>query len=137
MSTKKTHQLLIRVSEKDMEQIQQNARVTDKTVAAFVREVATDFCVLKVDYESIINHTKEISALRNAVNQLVYTIKKTGDYVPADLEYILEKINEISKSENEFLNMMLEDKDAKSKIIRQEVRKIVRNNIKKAGESKC
>lgn len=130
MPKRKNTQLLIRMSETELENIQDNAKACNKTVSAFVRESATNFCVLNYDYETVMQHTHEITSLRNAINQLVYTIKKTGEYVPADLEYILNKMNEISKSENEFVNNMLDDKEKKSKLIGREVRKIVRQKIK-------
>lgn len=130
MTSKKTTQLLIRLSEDELDQIQQNASAIDKTVSAYVRYIAKDFCILKYDYESILQHTHEITSLRNAINQLVYTIKKTGEYVPADLEFILDKMNEISKSEKEFVGFMLNDKEKKTKAISREVRKIVREKLK-------
>lgn len=131
MAKKKNTQLLIRLSEDELEQIQQNATAMNQTVSAYVRYIAKDFCILKYDYDSIFQHTNEITSLRNAINQLVYTIKKTGEYVPADLEYILTKMNEISKSEKEFIGFMLDDEDKKNKAISREVRKIVRAKLKK------
>ena len=127
--TKKNTQLLIRLSEDELNKIQDNAKAMDKTVSAYVRYIAKDFCILNCNYESIVEHTHEITALRNAINQLVYTIKKTGEYVPADLEYILERMKEISKSENEFLNLMINDRDTKTKVIARETRKIVRRKL--------
>ena len=126
----KTTQFLLRLSEKELNQIKDNAKACDKTVSAFIRENALNFCILNCDYQSIINHTREITSLRNAINQLVYTIKKTGEYVPADLEYILKKMNEISKSENQFLNLMLDEKEQKNKIVAREARKIVKAKLK-------
>ena len=131
MKTRKTSRLAIRLPEKEMEQIQMNARAANRTVSAFVREIALNFCVLNCDYDSISKHAHEITSLRNAINQLVYTIKKTGEYVPADLEYILNKMNEISKSEKEFLGLMLGEQEKKTKAISREARKIVREKISK------
>lgn len=130
MTTNKTQTIFIRLSTKEHEQIQNNAKALDKTVPAFLREVGQNFCVLNCNYQQIIDHTHEITSLRNAVNQLVYTIKKTGEYVPADLEYILNKMNDISKSENQFINLMLDDKDKKTKTITKEARKIVREKLR-------
>lgn len=131
METKKTSRLAIRLPEEEMEQIRLNARAMDKTVSAYVREISRNICVLKCDYEAILRHTHEITSLRNAINQLVYTIIKTGEYVPADLEFILNKMNEISKSEKEFLSVMLNEKEKKTKAIAREVRKIVREKLSK------
>lgn len=134
MSNNKTSQLMIRLSEDDHEQIQMNAKACDKTVSAYIREMALNFCVLDCNYEKIIDHTHEITSLRNAVNQLVYTIKKSGEYVPADLEYILAKMNDISKSENNFVNIMLDEKEKKTKAIAKEVRKLVREKLKEINK---
>ena len=134
MSDTKETQLKLRISEKELEQIQDNAKAMNKTVSAYVREISKNFCILNYDYQAIIDHTHEITSLRNAVNQLVYTIKKTGEYVPADLEFILDKMNEISKSENQFVNIMLDDKEKKTKAISKEARKLIREHLKKGRE---
>lgn len=103
MKENKTTQLNIRLTESQMEIIRCNARACDMTVSAFVMEVAQNFIVLNCDYDQISDHSKEISSLRNVINRLVYTVVKTGEYVPADLEYILNKMNEIAKSEGKFI----------------------------------
>ena len=129
MNSNKTVQLKLRVSEKELDQIQSNAQAMDKTVSAYIREVSTNFCVLQCDYQQIIDHKNEITALRNAINQLIYTIIKTGDSVPADLEFILKQMNEITKSENSFVNLMLDEQEKKTKAISKEVKKIVRQKL--------
>lgn len=131
MTNDKEMRLQIRISEKEMDQIQQNANAMNKTVSAYIREISKNFCVLKYDYDAILRHTHEITSLRNAINRLVYTIQKTGEYVPADLEYILDKMNEISKSEKNFIGFMLDDKEKKTKAISREARKIVREKLSK------
>ncbi len=111
MKENKTTQLNIRLTESQMDKIRCNARACDMTVSAFVMEVAQNFIVLNCDYDQISGHSKEISSLRNVINRLVYTVVKTREYVPADLEYILNKMNEIAKSEGEFLELMLDEKE--------------------------
>ncbi len=127
----KNIQLKIRISEDELEQIQNNARACDKTVSAYIRETALNMCVLRPDYKVITDHTAQISAYRNAINQMIYTIKKTEDYVPVDIEYILEKTNLMFKSENEFLNLISESINNNRKTIPKEVRKIVNKKITK------
>ena len=101
---KKT-QLLIRLSEHELLQIQKNASACGKTVSAYIRELALNMCLLELDTSCVTKHTSEISSYRNAITQLIFTIKKTGNYTPADLEYIVNNTNEILKSEKEFLNI--------------------------------
>lgn len=136
MDDKQTRQIKCYVSETEYKRIQDNAKAMDRTVSAYIRESAKNACVIAWDYQQIIDHTHEITSLRNAINQLIYTIRRTGEYVPADLEYILEKMNEISKSENEFLGLMLEDTERKTRVVAQTVRKIIREKLKKATEQK-
>lgn len=131
MTTNKTAQLLIRISEDELEQIKVNAEACGKTVSAYVREAAINMCVLSIDNAPVTKHTNEISSYRNAVNQLVFTIKKTGNYTPADLEYILEKTNEIVRSEKEFLNIYNLFIESTKKMIARSVRRIVKLNITK------
>lgn len=131
----KNIQLKIRISEDDLEQIQRNAKVCDKTVSAYVRETALNMCVPSPDYKVITDHTAQISACRNAINQLIFTIRKTGSYVPVDIEYILEKTNSMLKSEGEFIDAMIESNDKNRKLIAKKVKTIVNQNIAK-GQSK-
>lgn len=122
----KNCQLLIRLSEKELEQIQKNAAACDKTVSAYIRDIAVNMCILTPDNTCVTNHTDEISAYRNAINQLVFTIKKTGNYSSIDLEYILDKTNQILKSEREFLNSYRNSIESEKKLIARTVRNIVK-----------
>ena len=131
MKTRKTSRLSIRLPEKEMEQIRLNARAMGLTVSAFMRYIANDFGILKCDYEPILQHTHEITYTRNLINRLVYTIIITGEYVPADLEFIIDKMNKLSKSEKELVEFMLANKEKKTKEIVREVRKIVREKLSK------
>lgn len=131
----KSTQLLIRLPEDELEQIRINAKVCDKTVSAYIRELALNMCLIENDYSCIERHTAQISAYRNAINQLIFTIKKTGNYTPVDLEYILNKTNEILKSENKFLDMYEKLVESEKKLIARTVRQIVRENIKKTNST--
>ena len=111
--------------------VRYNARVGIKTVSDYVTEVALNFCVLNYEYEDVIAHNNEITYLRNAINKLMYTIIKTGEYVPADLEFILVKMNEISKSEGKFIVLMLDDTEKKSRVVARTTREIVRKHLAK------
>lgn len=127
----RNNQLLIRLSDKELLQIKNNALACERSVSAYVRESALNMCILNVDDSCVTNHINEISASRNAINQLVFTIKSTGNYTPVDLEYILEKINEILKSEKIFLNKYDKAVESNKKLISRNVRNIVNKRLKK------
>lgn len=131
MTNKKNTQLLIRLPEDELEQIRNNANACGRTVSAYIREMALNMCIFDPDDSCIEKHTTELSAHRNAVVQLIFTIKKTGNYTPADLEYILDKTNEMLKSEKELLNIYINSVESEKKLIARTIRQIAKNNIQK------
>mgnify|MGYP003300736815 CR=1 FL=1 len=121
----------LRCSEKEFQQIEANAKACNKSVSAYIRETALNVCILNPNDSYIEKHTTEISAHRNAVVQLIFTIKKTGNYTPADLEYIVEKTNEMLKSEKELLNIYRNSVESEKKLIARTIRQLAKNNIQK------
>ena len=124
-------QIKLVVTEDEQEKIKTNAKACDKTVSAYIRETALNMCVMMTDYSVVTDHTAELSAYRNAINQLIFTIRKTGSYVPVDIEYILEKTNLMFKSEVKFLNMFSQSVTDNKKTIEKEVRKTVKQHLAK------
>ena len=57
---------------------------------------------------------------------MIYTILKSGEYVPADLEYILERINDIYRSEKLLVQQIPRIKEEKAHQVAIEARRIVR-----------
>lgn len=131
MKENKDIQIKLVVSKKEQEQIQNNANACGKTVSAYIRDTALNMSILNIDTSCITQHTTEISSYRNAINQLIFTIKKTGNYTPADLEYIVNNTNEMLKSEKEFLNIYKNSVESIKKSIARIIRQIVKENIKK------
>ena len=105
----KSIQLHIRLSEEEYQIIKQNATASEKTVSAYMREMSLNMCILSPDYSCISEHTKQLSAIKNAIIQLTFTIIKSGKYVPPDLEYIHNKIKEVCKTENDFLEKYIKN----------------------------
>ena len=124
-------QLYIRLKEDELQQIKKNAAACGRTTSAYIRETALNMCVLETDYQAILDHTNELSAFRNTINQLVFTIRKTENYTPKDLEYILDKVEDIFQSEIEFLSLMDKAVDANQRMIGRSVRKLVNEKLKK------
>ena len=67
---------------------------------------------------------------------MVFTIIKTQNYVPADIEYILEKTKQVMKSEGKFLNQHMDFVDKSHKLIRKTVRQTVNEHLSKSVENK-
>lgn len=124
-------QIKLIVSDEEQLQIKKNARAAGKTVSAYMRETSLNFFVFDCDNSDVINdHIHEISALRNSINQLIYTIEKTGDYYPAELETIHELMVEIMSSEKSFLTMMEKDIAKRRKIVKTQVNAVVQERLK-------
>ena len=111
--------------------IQKNAKLAGVTVSAYIRMMALNLCILKYDTSDIVNeHVHEISSLRNAINQLIYTIMKMGDYSPAYLEDIYGLMLRILNSEKSFFVMMEKDILKKQKLFKSEIKAIVDARLK-------
>lgn len=128
--------LHIRLSEGEWEQIEKNARACDKTVSAYVREVARNMCVLDIDHTYLIEHTLKITSLRNAIFDLIFYIRKSGNYTPPDLEYILKKMDEIATLEGDFLDKYSSIYSKMRKMIARTVRQTVNEYLFKSAENK-
>lgn len=126
-----TPQINFLLTEEDLFQIKNNAKAAGKTVSAYIREVALNFFVFDCDNSDLINdHIHEISSLRNSINQLIYTIEKTGDYYPSELETIHDLMVEILSSEKNFLTMMEKDIVKKRKVLKTQINTIVEERLK-------
>ncbi|MBR5015129.1 MAG: hypothetical protein IKY16_11100, partial [Bacteroidales bacterium] len=92
---KRDVQIKIMVTPEEDAQIQKNAKACDKTVSAYVREMALDMCVYQYNYRAVQEHTAQLSLINKAVIQLLFTIRRLGSYAPADLEYMMNKVHEM------------------------------------------
>ncbi len=129
------YQVKCYMSEDERESVKKYAKCCDKIESAYVRESASDFCVLIYDHKVVMEHTNELTYMRNAINNLYLFIRKTGKYVPNDFEYMFNKIDEIYKTEKDFNNLVLYDYTKKKRIIKRETRRVVRDFLyKKKGD---
>ena len=128
--TNKDAQLLIRLSREELEQIQKNAKACDKTVSAFAREMLLNYYLIIDSFEEITEHTEQLAALRNVINRVVYTMQKDETCYPADIEYIINTMNEIKKSENEFLKEMRKYRASRLRELKITVEKTILNALK-------
>lgn len=124
-------EIRIRVSTEEYDLIQKNAKACDKTTVAYLRELGLNMCIVPMDLDIIREHTSVITSYRNAINQLIFTIRKTGNYVPLDIEYILEKTRALLNLENKFLEQYISQVEQTKKDIPKIVRKIVNKNLSK------
>ena len=131
---RETEQIKILVTAEERLQIQNNAKAAGRTVSAYIREMALNLCILQCDSgNAVIDHVHEISSLRNSINQLIYTIQKTGDYYPAELEAIHDLMEQVMVSENKLLKMTEKDIPRRKKEFQKTAKKVVEDRLKYAA----
>lgn len=100
---KREREIRIRVTEKEYQNIKTNAEKTKMQVAPYIRMVAQNPTIIQYDYSIIENHTKEISRVRNEINKLIFTIEATNNYLPKQIDSIVEYMEEIFEIQNKLL----------------------------------
>lgn len=121
----------ITLPKEEHEQIKRNAEFFGMNVSAYIRKMAADADTISLNFKSVEEHTKYLNIQRRAVMELIYTIIKTGDYTPADLEYILKNSNDVLKSQKKFLMDFSKEAEWKKKVISNKVRNILKSNKKR------
>ncbi len=129
MDDKRNRQLKCYSSEREFIRIKNNAKACGKTVSTYMRDMALDFNKIDVSYGEICAHTQEFITKSEVIHRMIYTILKSGEYAPADLEYILERINDIYRSEKLLVQQISRIKEEKAHQVAIEARRIVRKYI--------
>lgn len=89
-------QINIKVSDEEYDLINANAALLDKTITAYVKELALNQNIINYDFETLQKHTEEISNIKQALNQIVITMIQNGDIYSGDMNTILSVIQELT-----------------------------------------
>lgn len=116
-----------RVSEDEYKKLKNDADNTGKNVSAYARERTFNPYNLYINYDEIEQHTQEILEIKSLISSLIYTLVRSGNYYPADIENILKRLNEISDSEKKLIKLFQKSQPR----LRRELEKIVMKNIEK------
>lgn len=108
-------QINFKVTQQEYEQIHKFAQENKKSVAAYCREMALNKSIILFDYQSIREHTKEISELRSTINNIVDAVMNSGEFYQIDMDNIFALIEKINESESKFLIQMSKDREKKAK----------------------
>lgn len=114
-----------RVSKDEYIQLKNYADSTGQSVSAYARNSVLNPYTLLVNYDEIEQHTQEISEIKSAVNHLIYTLIRSGNYYPADVENILKLLNDINDSEKKLIKLFQKSQPR----LRRELEKIIVKNI--------
>ena len=81
--------VLLRVSEEELEQIRERMAVYGTTnMSAFIRKMAIDGYVVKLDLPELKEMTRLLSSYSNNLNQIARRVNATGNVYSSDLEEI-------------------------------------------------
>lgn len=97
------HEIRVRVTEEEYENIKLNADILDMPIATYIRMVAQNPKITIFDYSAIRAHTKQIGQVVNSINQLIFTIEVNNDYQPKEIWGIRDYVEEIWETENKLL----------------------------------
>lgn len=93
----------VRVTEDEYKIIKENADILGMKVAPYIRKVAQNPNIIHFNYSAIERHTQQIGKIDESINLLIYTIHVNNDYLPKEIEGILNYIKEVWETENKLL----------------------------------
>lgn len=120
-------QINIKCAEAEYDYISGNASLLDKTVTAYVKELALSQNIINYDYDALNLHTKELTNIKKILNDILFNIIKNGETYKGDIQTVLLIISQLNKSENELKTLFRKDRETKRKYIK----KCVDNNFQK------
>lgn len=124
----KTEIIKFRVTKTEYKEIEKCAVQHGKSLTAYAKEYTLNPYSLSVNYDEIEEHTKQITEIKQAVNLLIGTLVKSGNYYPNDVENLLKSANEIVESEKNLIKLFRKNETK----LRKELEKIVSENSRKA-----
>lgn len=99
-SRKRTKEIRICVTEEEYETIRKCAEEANIQLSPYIRTVAMNSIIRNYDFRAVLNHTQAIGEIRNYINRLIYTIDARNNYLPKEIETLVNLMSEIFKSEN-------------------------------------
>lgn len=108
---KRAFEIRICVSEEEKQAIESNAKELKMQVVNYVRMVAKNPMIRLYNYQAVRDHTKEIGEIRTCLNRLIFTIEATNNYLPKEIETMVNLMYEIFEGENRLLKTLSEQQD--------------------------
>ena len=92
------------ITKKEAQEVQKEAEKRGWTVSEYCRAAAVDGCHVNVDYNFLWRYLKELMGTKSLLQQVMFTIYKTGRYFPQDLENVQKMIEVLEKHKQEINN---------------------------------
>lgn len=107
---KREKEIRIMATETEYQTILANAKKVNMQVAPYIRKVAQNPEINQIDYKIIFEHTKEIGEIRNSINRLIFSIEASNNYLPREIDSIVEMMNKIFETENKLLQTLRKER---------------------------
>lgn len=91
------------VTEEEREIISRNAKIFGMKNTPYAKKAALNPTIIYFDYSAIERHTRMLGQIVNSINRLIFTIDLNNDYLPKEIDGIVDYIEKIWKTENELL----------------------------------
>lgn len=122
----------IRVTKEQDKQIRQMAKLCNRKVSSYVRDVARNVVIIKTDNERLDRHIDVVDGLCESNLLLANKVLKGDQYVSGDIENILHYTKEVLKVEKE----ILKEQQEIEMVIRETISKAIRSEINRMKQSK-
>ena len=99
--SKREKEIRIMVSTQEYENIKQMAKEAGIQVSPYIRRVAQNPTIYHFDFMVLIRHAEMLGEIRNSINRLIFTIYATNNYLPREIETIVNLMQEVFNTENE------------------------------------
>ena len=104
---KRDTSILLRVSEEELEQIRDRMDVYGTTnMSAFIRKMAIDGYVVKLDLPELKEMTRLLSSYSNNLNQIARRVNATGNVYSSDLEEIRQNQEAMWQAEDKIIRAL-------------------------------
>lgn len=118
-----------RVTQEEYEQILNNAKLSGKILAGYIREVTINRAVININYDAILNYTKVINTLKTEIHLIITMLIQTKQAYPSDIQKMNSLLEEISQNQKK----MLQHTQRESQGIRKYIKKLLLGNNRRTG----
>lgn len=92
----RNRQILLRVSDTEYEMIKHRMKLcNEKNMNRYIRHMAIDGCVFKVDHTPIDNMNYELNKIGANINQIAHRVNGTGSIYESDMQNLRESMKTI------------------------------------------
>ena len=107
MARKRRHQIIFWVNDDELEQIRRKmAQLGTENMSAYLRKIAIDGYIVKLDLPELREMVSLLRRSSNNLNQIARRVNETGRFYPADMEYILQKQEQLWQAAHQIITRL-------------------------------